>query len=270
MKTSTAPTCTGTSFVPTRGAGQGGAGLGHDAVGARKADKRPPAQPCGRDPRPVRELRRLVPTAPAARLLSIPMVVSLQGELSMDATQVYERSPRLRRLLRSLLREAPAVTACSEHTLREAEAWSGVELGSRGRVVHNGVSLEEFRRRPLHRESALRLRRRATRRGEGFRRAHRGIRPLASEDGDGRRPRDRGRWSRHGAASGAGGRHGERAAHRAGRSHLPGRRRRSSVGASRVRAAVTPRALRHREPRGDGRRRTGHRESRRGRSGVRP
>ncbi|MGD9793290.1 MAG: glycosyltransferase family 4 protein [Acidimicrobiia bacterium] len=80
----------------------------------------------------------------AARLLRLPLVVSLQGELYMDATGVYQRSKVLPWLLRQLLRRADAVTACSRQTLSEAEAFTGVELGGRGSVVYNGVSIEEF------------------------------------------------------------------------------------------------------------------------------
>lgn len=80
----------------------------------------------------------------AARWAGLPLVVTLQGELTMDADRVYERSPFLRRTLRDLLAGADAVTACSRHTLEEAVAWSGVELGGRATVVPNGVRLADF------------------------------------------------------------------------------------------------------------------------------
>lgn len=80
----------------------------------------------------------------AARLLGLPLVVTMQGELTMDATQVYERSAFLRKTLQHLLRTADAVTACSRHTLEEAEAWAGIDLGDRGAVVYNGVRLSDF------------------------------------------------------------------------------------------------------------------------------
>lgn len=82
--------------------------------------------------------------AALARALRVPLVVSLQGELTMDATSVYEHSRVLPRLLRRLLERADAVTACSWQTLDEAMAFAGVELGERGRVVYNGVSVAEF------------------------------------------------------------------------------------------------------------------------------
>ena len=82
----------------------------------------------------------------AARKLRLPLVVTLQGELSMDASRVYERSTALPRLLRRLLLEADAVTACSRHTLNEAQSFTSVDLEERGTVIPNGVDLSELRR----------------------------------------------------------------------------------------------------------------------------
>ncbi|MBS1846935.1 MAG: glycosyltransferase family 4 protein [Actinobacteria bacterium] len=83
--------------------------------------------------------------ARAARALGIPLVVTLQGELTMDASDVFGRSPHLRSCLRDLLKNADAVTACSAATLHEAEGWFGRSLGDRGHVIYNGVDVEEFR-----------------------------------------------------------------------------------------------------------------------------
>jgi glycosyltransferase involved in cell wall biosynthesis len=80
----------------------------------------------------------------AAKKLGIPLVATLQGELTMDASHVYQRSPKLRALLRDLLTNADAVTACSRHTLEEAEEWFGARIG-RGRVIYNGVDVGELR-----------------------------------------------------------------------------------------------------------------------------
>jgi glycosyltransferase involved in cell wall biosynthesis len=80
----------------------------------------------------------------AGRALRLPVVVTLHGELTMDADRIYERSPLLRHTLRMLLADADVVTACSQATLTEAEDWAGRSLGSRARVVHNGVDLAEF------------------------------------------------------------------------------------------------------------------------------
>ncbi len=85
----------------------------------------------------------------AARVLRLPLVVTLQGELTMDTHQLYQRSRLLPRLLRHLLRHADAVTACSGQTLLEAETLLGVQTGERGSVIYNGVDLTEFEVPPL-------------------------------------------------------------------------------------------------------------------------
>jgi glycogen(starch) synthase len=80
----------------------------------------------------------------AADRLGVPLVVSLQGELTMDAGAVYQHSTVLPGLLRTLFEEADAITACSGHTLAEAIDFTGVDPGDRARVVYNGISLAEF------------------------------------------------------------------------------------------------------------------------------
>jgi glycosyltransferase involved in cell wall biosynthesis len=82
--------------------------------------------------------------ARAARQRGLPLVVSLQGELSMDADGAYEHSWFLRRTLKRLMRTADAVTACSRSTLDEATSWAGLDLGARGSVVPNGVRAAEL------------------------------------------------------------------------------------------------------------------------------
>ncbi len=80
----------------------------------------------------------------ATRLLRLPLVVTMQGELTMDATGLYQRSWWARRTLRRLLHRADVITACSAHTLREAEEWYGSPLGARASVLHNGVDVADF------------------------------------------------------------------------------------------------------------------------------
>ena len=81
----------------------------------------------------------------AKRRLGLPLVVSLQGELTMDASRLFQRSPFARKLLCELLTEADAITACSAQTLAEAEAFWGKPFGVRGRVIYNGIRLDDFR-----------------------------------------------------------------------------------------------------------------------------
>lgn len=80
----------------------------------------------------------------AARRLGLPLVVTLQGELSMDATGLYQRSEGARALMRRTLTQADALTGCSGQTLQEAEDFLGQPFGSRGRVVFNGIRLADF------------------------------------------------------------------------------------------------------------------------------
>ncbi len=81
----------------------------------------------------------------ACRILRLRLVVTMHGELSADATGLYQRSGWARHTLRALLRRANAITACSSHTLHEAEGWFGRPFGHRSSVIHNGVDPSEFR-----------------------------------------------------------------------------------------------------------------------------
>jgi len=86
----------------------------------------------------------------AKRRLRLPLVVTLQGELTMDATGVFQRSHFAQGLMRSVLSEADAITACSQQTLSEAEEFFGQSFGKRGRVIYNGIRLEDFRNAVPH------------------------------------------------------------------------------------------------------------------------
>lgn len=83
--------------------------------------------------------------AQAAKILGIPLVVSLHGELTMDADGVFQHSASARRILRRCLDQAAAVTACSQATLDEAEAWFGKPFSRDAAVIHNGVDVDLFR-----------------------------------------------------------------------------------------------------------------------------
>jgi glycogen(starch) synthase len=78
----------------------------------------------------------------AARRAGLPLVVSLQGELTMDASGVYQRSPMLRRTWRQLLTAADVVTGCSAQVVDEAVAAYGSGLQAKARVVPNGIDLQ--------------------------------------------------------------------------------------------------------------------------------
>lgn len=80
----------------------------------------------------------------AKRALNLPLVVTLQGELTMDATQLYQRSELARKTLREALDSSDAITVCSGKTLADAEEFYGKPFGDKARVVFNGVNVEEF------------------------------------------------------------------------------------------------------------------------------
>jgi glycosyltransferase involved in cell wall biosynthesis len=69
----------------------------------------------------------------------------MQGELTMDAAQIYQRSATMRRSWRRLLAAADAVTGCSQQVVDEAVAAYGDGLVHKARVVRNGVDLEAVR-----------------------------------------------------------------------------------------------------------------------------
>lgn len=79
-----------------------------------------------------------------AAQLGVPLVVTAQGELTMDAGGLYEKSPFYNRLLQNVLGTANRVTGCSMATLKEVEVFFGRPFSQRGGVVHNGVGLEAF------------------------------------------------------------------------------------------------------------------------------
>lgn len=80
----------------------------------------------------------------AKKRLKLPLVISLQGELTMDASQVYQRSEFARSLMRRALTEADAITGCSAQTVKDAEDFYGKPFGDRARVIMNGVTIADF------------------------------------------------------------------------------------------------------------------------------
>ena len=80
----------------------------------------------------------------ARKALGLPLVLSVQGERTMDANRIYEKLPSLNRILRELVGQASAITGCSQDTLRDLETWWGRPLGPHAHVMHNGIRLEDF------------------------------------------------------------------------------------------------------------------------------
>ena len=80
----------------------------------------------------------------AKRALGPPPQVTLQGELTMDASKLFERSAFARKLMRHALAEADAITACSKDTLDESGEVLASLSDARGRVIYSGISAIEF------------------------------------------------------------------------------------------------------------------------------
>ncbi len=85
----------------------------------------------------------------AARELKLPLVLSAQGELTMDATGLYQKSGWMRGVLREILRDAAQITACSRDSLNDIEKFAQpLSLARRARVIYNGISLADFAAAP--------------------------------------------------------------------------------------------------------------------------
>ena len=76
-----------------------------------------------------------------SRILGIPLVVTAQGEIGMDAAGLYQSDAYVPRNFRRLIQQASWVTACSLHTSAELLEYSGT---SRCAVIHNGIDITEF------------------------------------------------------------------------------------------------------------------------------
>jgi glycogen(starch) synthase len=81
----------------------------------------------------------------ASRALKLPLVVTAQGERTMDADRIFEKSKFLNCTLRLLLDEADHITACSHDTLKDLEQYRGTPFSTRGQVVYNGIELDDFK-----------------------------------------------------------------------------------------------------------------------------
>ena len=89
----------------------------------------------------------------AQQKLNVPLVVTLQGELTMDANQIFQKSPQAQGILRRALDQAQVITGCSAKTLRDGEEFYGHPLKEKARVIFNGVNFSEFENvKPHHYE----------------------------------------------------------------------------------------------------------------------
>jgi glycosyltransferase involved in cell wall biosynthesis len=80
----------------------------------------------------------------AKKELGLPLVVTTQGERTMDATGIYQRSAFLNQVMRNLLLEGDYITGCSRDTLDDVIRHYGVSVGHKSEVVYNGIALSDF------------------------------------------------------------------------------------------------------------------------------
>jgi glycogen(starch) synthase len=80
----------------------------------------------------------------AQHKLRLPLIVTTQGERTMDATRLYQRSKFMNWNLRRLLEEADYITACSKNTLDDMEEYWGKSFNGKAHVVYNGIELADF------------------------------------------------------------------------------------------------------------------------------
>jgi glycogen(starch) synthase len=78
-----------------------------------------------------------------SKRMGLPLVVTTQGEITMDASRIYQRSRFLNTYLRRLCARAVVVTAVSHKTANDLT----VQIGTRPtklKIISNGVNLAEF------------------------------------------------------------------------------------------------------------------------------
>ena len=80
----------------------------------------------------------------AARAAQVPLVLSAQGELTIDDSGIYQ-AKWMRANLRALLADAAYVTACSRDSLNDVKAFAApASIAEKSRVIYNGISLHDF------------------------------------------------------------------------------------------------------------------------------
>jgi glycosyltransferase involved in cell wall biosynthesis len=80
----------------------------------------------------------------AGKRLGIPVVLTAQGELTMDAAGIYQKPTFLNNNLRDFLQQADWVTGCSQRTLTDVYRHVELPVTSSSSVVWNGVNTHEF------------------------------------------------------------------------------------------------------------------------------
>ena len=76
-----------------------------------------------------------------SRMLGLPVVVTAQGEIGMDAAGLYQSKAFVPRNFSMFIRQASWVTACSANTRDELLEYSGTASCT---LIHNGIDMTEF------------------------------------------------------------------------------------------------------------------------------
>ncbi len=81
------------------------------------------------------------------RRLSLPLVVTLQGELTMDANEIFKKPGIAQTILRSAAMRAEVITGCSAKTLDDARDYLDLRAPDKpSRVVFNAASVLDFQK----------------------------------------------------------------------------------------------------------------------------
>lgn len=80
----------------------------------------------------------------AAQTLGVPLVLTTQGERTIDTGRLYQRSQYMNDQLRLMLNHAAYVSACSRDTLTELLEWYGDPMTGRSGVIYNGIRVDDF------------------------------------------------------------------------------------------------------------------------------
>lgn len=85
------------------------------------------------------------------KVFSIPLVITAQGEIGMDAAGLYKSDAYVPRHFKDLVKGATWITACSSNTREELLEYSGTAHCA---VIHNGIDMTEFEQRHNNPRSA--------------------------------------------------------------------------------------------------------------------
>ena len=81
----------------------------------------------------------------AKETFGLPLLVTLHGELTMDAGRIFEKSDVVRRILNEALDAADMITAVSDKTLTDVEEYCGKSFRDKARVIFSAANFIDFK-----------------------------------------------------------------------------------------------------------------------------